>query len=252
MNKKRLFIFLLLWITMPNMVFARTITGVVSGTGVYVRTGPGTNNDKIKMVSTGESFTMSTDELFKDESIGTNNCPNGWYKVNVNGQDGYICSNYLKVTVVEDPKEDNTEAKTECEKEMKEKGFPSSYWNGLCSLKLAHPNWNFEAEVTDKNGNVIDFNASVNAFSSCGSSTIKSSSRSDYIDTTCTKKFDSGYSAASREAIKYYLDPRNFLNEKNIFMFENYKTNTGINAEDYKRAADKVFNNTFLVQIFRL
>ena len=31
-------------------------------------------------------------------------------------------------------------------------------------------------------------------------------------------------------------------------MFENYKTNTGINAEDYKRAADKVFNNNFLVQ----
>ncbi|CDB28179.1 mannosyl-glycoprotein endo-beta-N-acetylglucosaminidase [Firmicutes bacterium CAG:582] len=248
MNKKRLFIFLLLWMTMPNMVFARTITGVVSGTGVYVRTGPGTNNDKIKMVSTGESFTMSTDELFKDESIGTNNCPNGWYKVNVNGQDGYICSNYLKVSVVDEPKVDDTEARTECEKEMKEKGFPSSYWNGLCSLKLAHPTWNFEAEVTDKNGNVIDFNASVNAFSSCGSSTIKSSSRSDYIDTTCTKKFDSGYSAASREAIKYYLDPRNFLNEKNIFMFENYKTNTGINAEDYKRAADKVFNNNFLVQ----
>lgn len=248
MNKKRLFIFLLLWITMPNMVFAKTITGVVSGTGVYVRTGPGTNNDKIKMVSTGESFTMSTDELFKDESIGTNNCPNGWYKVNVNEQDGYICSNYLKVSVVDEPKVDDTEARTECEKEMKEKGFPSSYWNGLCSLKLAHPTWNFEAEVTDKNGNVIDFNASVNAFSSCGSSTIKSSSRSDYIDTTCTKKFDSGYSAASREAIKYYLDPRNFLNEKNIFMFENYKTNTGINAEDYKRAADKVFNNNFLVQ----
>lgn len=232
---------------MPNMVFAKTITGVVSGTGVYVRTGPGTNNDKIKMVSTGESFTMSTDELFKDESIGTNNCPNGWYKVNVNGQDGYICSNYLKVSVVDEPKVDDTEARTECEKEMKEKGFPSSYWNGLCSLKLAHPTWNFEAEVTDKNGNVIDFNASVNAFG-CGSSTISSNSRSDYIDTTCTKKFDSGYSAASREAIKYYLDPRNFLNEKNIFMFENYKTNTGINAEDYKRAADKVFNNNFLVQ----
>ena len=78
---------------MPTLVFAKTITGVVSGTGVYVRTGPGTNHDKIKMVSTGESFTMSTDELFKDESTETNNCPNGWYKVNVNGQDGYICSN---------------------------------------------------------------------------------------------------------------------------------------------------------------
>ena len=248
MNKKRLFIFLLIWITMPTLVFAKTITGVVSGTGVYVRTGPGTNHDKIKMVSTGESFTMSTDELFKDESTETNNCPNGWYKVKVNGQDGYICSNYLKVSVVDDPKIDDTEARTECEKEMKEKGFPSSYWNGLCSIKLAHPTWNFEAEVTDKNGNVIDFNASVNAFSSCGSSTIKSSSRSDYIDTTCTKKFDSGYSAASRNAIKYYLDPRNFLNEKSIFMFENYKTNSSISADDYKKATTKAFNNNFLIQ----
>lgn len=248
MNKKILILFVFILVIMPKTIYAKTITGVVSGSGVYIRTGPGTNKEKIKTVSTGESFNMDTDELFKDESEGSNNCPNGWYKINVDNKEAYICSNYLKVSVVDDPKIDDTEAKSECEKEMKEKGFPSSYWNGLCSLKLAHPTWNFEAETKDKNGNLIDFNTSVNAFSSCGSSTISSSSRSDYIDTTCTKKFDSGYSAASREAIKYYLDPRNFLNEKNIFMFENYKTNPNISADDYKRAADKVFNNNFLVQ----
>ena len=246
MKKKLLYLFILLTIIMPSIVYAKTITGVVSGTGVYVRTGPGTNKSEIKMVSSGETFNMSTDEIFADESEDKSKCPNGWYKINVDNREGYICSNYLKVTVAEDPKED-TEAKSECEKEMKEKGFPSSYWNGLCKIKLAHPNWNFEAETKDKNGNIIDFNASVNAFG-CGSSTISSNSRSDFIDTTCTKKFDSGYSAASRTAIKYYLDPRNFLNEKSIFMFENYNTNAEINADDYKRAADKVFNNNFLVQ----
>lgn len=246
MKKKLLYLFILLTIIMPSIVYAKTITGVVSGTGVYVRTGPGTNKSEIKMVSSGETFNMSTNEIFADESDGKNKCPNGWYKINVDNREGYICSNYLKVTVVEDQKDD-TEAKSECEKEMREKGFPSSYWNGLCTIKLAHPNWNFEAETKDKNGNIIDFNASVNAFG-CGSSTISSNSRSDFIDTTCTKKFDSGYSAASRTAIKYYLDPRNFLNEKSIFMFENYNTNVEINADDYKRAADKVFNNNFLVQ----
>lgn len=246
MKKKKLYLFILFTIIMPSIVYAKTITGVVSGTGVYVRTGPGTNKSEIKMVSSGETFNMSTDEIFADESEDKSKCPNGWYRINVDNREGYICSNYLKVTVVEDPKED-TEAKSECEKEMKEKGFPSSYWNGLCTIKLAHPNWDFEAETKDKNGNIIDFNASINSFG-CGSSTISSNSRSDFIDTTCTKKFDSGYSAASRTAIKYYLDPRNFLNEKSIFMFENYNTNAEINADDYKRAADKVFNNNFLVQ----
>ena len=242
--KKRCFLFfVLVSLIMPSFVNARSISGVVSGTDVRLRKGPGTNYDKIKSVSTGETFNMNTDELFKDEG----GCPNGWYKIIVDGAEAYICSNYLKVTVIEEPKEDNTEAKTECEKQMKEKGFPSSYWNGLCTMKLAHPNWNFEAETKDNNGNVIDFNASVNAFG-CGSSTISSNSRSDFIDTTCTKKFDSGYSAASREAIRYYLDPRNFLNEKSVFMFENYKTNSTISADDYKKAATKAFNNNFLIQ----
>lgn len=241
-------IVLLLVIIMPNFVYARSISGVISGTSVKIRKGPGTNYSYIKMVSTGEVFDMSTDEIFKDESTSDNNCVNGWYKINVNNEEGYVCSNYLKVSVIEDPVIDNTEAQTECEQEMKDKGFPSSYWSGLCTMKLAHPNWNFIAETTDKNGNTIDFNASIQAFSACGSATISSSSKAEYIDETCTKKFDSGYKAASSEAVKYYLDPRNFLDEKNVFMFEDYKINNNINVDDYKKSIDKVFGNSFLVQ----
>lgn len=246
--KKKIFLLILFVIIMPNLVYARSISGVISGTSVKIRKGPGTNYSYIKMVSTGEVFDMSTNEIFKDESTSDNNCVNGWYKINVNNEEGYICSNYLKVTVVEDPVIDNTEARNECEQEMKDKGFPSSYWSGLCTMKLAHPNWNFIAETTDKNGNTIDFNASVQAFSSCGSATISSSSKAEYIDETCTKKFDSGYKAASSLAVKYYLDPRNFLDEKNVFMFEDYKINNNINVDDYKKATDKVFGNNFLVQ----
>ena len=99
--KKRFFLFLILFsLIMPSFVNAKSISGVVSGTDVRLRKGPGTNYDKIKSVSTGETFNMNTDELFKDEG----GCPNGWYKIIVDGADAYICSNYLKLTVIEEPK----------------------------------------------------------------------------------------------------------------------------------------------------
>ena len=35
------------------------------------------------------------------------------------------------------------EPSNDCERILKDAGFPSSYWAGLCALKETHPNWKF-------------------------------------------------------------------------------------------------------------
>ena len=38
--------------------------------------------------------------------------------------------------------------------------------------------------------------------------------------TNTWKQWEPGWAGASEETVRYYMDPRNFLNENDIFMFE--------------------------------
>ena len=236
------FIFLLLC-SFPMFVYAKSYYGVITGAGVRVRKDPSSTN-YYKMASSGEIFNMPDAELV----AGNAACPNGWYKVNYNSSSiGYVCSNYIKVYEKAESTNDNGTPTNDCEREMQQKGFPSSYWSGLCNLKSAHSNWDFIAMTKDNEGNTIDWNMSVNAESSCGKNYI-STSNAAYKDSSCTKTGDSGYSPVSTNAVKYFLDPRNFLNEVNIFMFESQNRNDAIDPEAYKTASSKIFGNSYLVQ----
>lgn len=236
------FIFLLLC-SFPMFVYAKSYYGVITGAGVRVRKDPSSTN-YYKMASSGEIFNMPDAELLP----GNSDCQNGWYKVNYNESSiGYVCSNYIKVYEKAESTIDGGTPSNDCEREMQQKGFPSSYWSGLCSLKSSHSNWDFVAMTTDTTGNTIDWNMSVNAESSCGKNYI-STSNAAYKDSGCTKTGDSGYYPVSTSAVKYYMDPRNFLNEVNIFMFESQNRNDSVNQESYKTASSKIFGNSYLIQ----
>lgn len=236
------FIFLLLC-SFPMFVYAKSYYGVITGAGVRVRKDPSSTN-YYKMASSGEIFNMPDAELLP----GNSDCQNGWYKVNYNESSiGYVCSNYIKVYEKAESTTDGGTPSNDCEREMQQKGFPSSYWSGLCSLKSSHSNWDFVAMTTDTTGNTIDWNMSVNAESSCGKNYI-STSNAAYKDSSCTKTGDSGYYPVSTSAVKYYMDPRNFLNEVNIFMFESQNRNDSVNQESYKTASSKIFGNSYLIQ----
>ena len=224
---------------LPLSVSASDYYGVINGSGVRVRTSPG-NGSVIKTVSTGTTYDMPN----KDKSAGTSNCSDGWYQVYHNGSEiGYVCADYL--VVYEKAKENDTGiATSDCEKEMESKGFPSNYWGGLCTLKAQHPNWNFNA-VRDADGSAIDFTKSV-VSESCRN-TISTGAKDSYKRTGCSGGLDSGSTYASDEAISYYMNPVNFLNEKSIFMFEGLNKNGSISDDDYQTAATKIFNNNYLI-----
>ena len=224
---------------LPLSVHASDYYGVINGSGVRVRTSPGDGNI-VKTVSTGTTYDMPN----KDKSGATSNCSDGWYQVYYSGNNiGYVCANYLIVYENSKPSE-NANASSDCEREMQNAGFPSAYWNGLCSLKKQHPNWTFNA-VKDANGDVLDFTKSV-VSESCRN-TISSSAKDSYKRTGCSGGLDSGSTYASDEAASYYMNPVNFLNEKNIFMFESLNKNSSISDDAYQTASTKIFNNNYFI-----
>ena len=81
-----------------------------------------------------------------------------------------------------------------------------------------HPNWNFELLYTGlKFEDVIAGEYRVHA-----RNLVPTSYGGEWICSVCgTTLYDSGWYCASEKAIAYYMDPRNFLDETNVFQFQN-------------------------------
>ena len=215
-KNKLLFMFIFLVCLIPTIVRA-TDYAEINGTTVRVRSLPSTSGTILGTYDNGKRFVLKTRETSKDQGGG---CESGyWYQIAHGNQTGYVCTAFA-IIVSDTPVVITDEAKNQCQADLKAKGFPEPYWNSLCNLKAKYPNWNFNAVQTG-----YDF-AAVVAKESCKNS-ISTDSRSDYQDTTCGKPYDDGYTGASQTALAYYMNPLNFLDEKNIFMFEsNYKNDS--------------------------
>ena len=235
-NKKLLTILILLICIIPSIVGAATLE--MTGTYVSIRTGPGTNYSSLgQTIKEGEEYTLKTTNLTKTEK----GCDSGyWYNIDYKGQSAYICSSYA-VVKNDKPLVITDEARTQCETELKNAGFPVAYWTKLCELKIAHPTWVFESVYTG-----YDFAAAV-AGEQCKGS-ISKSSRADYQDGTCNKSYDSGYTGASQIATAYYMNPLNFLDEKHVFMFETAYVNEAVKPH-YSALATKTSNSTLVKNI---
>lgn len=122
--------------------------------------------------------------------------------------------------------------------------FPNSYRPYLIELKNQHPNWNFVALYTG-----LDWNTVIDEEYGNDKNLVPLS----YLDVWKCKdeekyniEIDNGWVNASKEAIEYTMDPRNFLNSVRVFQFEllaydeNTHTKDGIErilygTEFYKR-----------------
>ncbi len=185
---------------------------------VNIRTGPGTNYSRIKLGLVGSTYNLKSSKIIADEN-NNGSCDAGWYNIDADGENGYICSTYVRAFI--DGAEEKTEPTSTCEADLKAAGFPASYWQGLCSLKSKYPNWQFKALNTR-----LDFATAVDKFTSCGSSLL-SNPNSAWLDKSCTYK-EGSFVTVNQSGVAYYLDPRNFLNENYIFQFESNKYNSNL------------------------
>ena len=105
--------------------------------------------------------------------------------------------------------------------------FPKSYQEKLKALKKLHPNWTFTAAYTG-----IDWNELLRYESGDtlhGRSVIyKNCDASDKC--YCGGVYDYNFYCASKKAIAYYIDPRNFLTETKVFQFEELSYNPNVHS----------------------
>ena len=114
--------------------------------------------------------------------------------------------------------------------------FPESYRSALLALKQAHPNWVFVKMDTG-----LDWNTVVQEELKGGRSLIPASLGGHLQE----GQFSNGWSYATKEALEYYLDPRNGLTEKGIFQFEQLTFNESYHM-DCEGAVQRFLDNTFM------
>lgn len=102
--------------------------------------------------------------------------------------------------------------------------FPEEYKKALEQIQKLHPNWTFEAYYTGLPWDTLILNETA---THGRNRVIKSS---DYSWKCSCGNLASGYVCASEGITKYYLDPRNFLNEVNIFQFLEISYNSKIHT----------------------
>lgn len=128
------------------------------------------------------------------------------------------------------------------EQELLDMGFPQSYVTRLSALHDLHPNWRFEPVLITSydpaftfdyvtnmenraSGNTYYNLVTTGSYAPAPWNTLGNANYSPYYDASNTNLYDSGWRKASLEAIRYFMDPRNFLNDKDIFMFETLNYN---------------------------
>ena len=114
--------------------------------------------------------------------------------------------------------------------------FPEEYKDKLYALKKAHPEWIFVKTATN-----LDWSKSVSAEGKGDISLIYTKgSPTSYIEASYG---DNVWSYASDGIIAYYMDPRNFLTEEQIFQFEQLSYNSEYHTEN---SVQKILNGTFM------
>ena len=130
-------------------------------------------------------------------------------------------------------------------RELMEKGFPADYAEKLAELQLAHPNWIFEPLLVSQTKPLYTFDYII------AKETRKPDINLIYVDKqyepfydpTNTTRYDNGHwRSPSKEAVEYFMDPRNFLNERDIFQFEDL----GYYDRDYETGVNWILSGTFM------
>ncbi len=121
-------------------------------------------------------------------------------------------------------------------------GFPKSYVEYLVDLHKKYPEWEFVPMVTG-----LDWQKSINGERDPHSQQlIENNVQSSYMCSCSSCKGviqeASNWVSASEAAVKYYMDPRNFLNEQYIFQFES----TAYDGKYTKEGVEAILKNTWM------
>ena len=214
--------------------------GFVLGEGIRVRLGPGVNYEHLTINGTYQYY--NDGEVLSIIGSSVNSEGELWYNVIFNRDKEYrtwVRDEYFQL-IVNKPKDPEFEAY------MNDQGFPDTYKRAIRRLHNLYPNWTFVTYQTH-----LDWNEAITQESRLGFSLV------DGTDTSLRSKEPGAYDSstgqyipwdgnnwycANSETVAYYMDPRNFINKMNIFMF----LNLGYKESETPEVIQKVLDETFM------
>lgn len=186
----------------------------INATNLNVRSEPGTGNSVVAKLSHGTSVTIINEKRASDGVL--------WYQIRFSGSNGAMTTGYVRHDFVQLPVDYKPNA--DFEAYLNTQGFPESYKPGLRQLHARYPNWVFKAQHTNLDWNTVIENESILPRSLVHNSSIsswKSTAEGAFNwDNSTWPGFDGkSWVAASDGIIRYYMDPRNFLDDTYVFQF---------------------------------
>ena len=238
---------------------------------INIRTGPGVSYDVLELVPADYSAVCEEEVTAEDGSI--------WYRISVDGETGYILSDYTE----EDPEvlqevpvesedieedifegyseefiealfapgyQDSWSGAVQSDWEFAEQvnEFPESYREGLWRIHSIYPNYRFTADYTGMDFQTLvdeeDYKK-VHESSSPSYKAMYDESFGYYENYDWENEewinSEGAFTLASREIIEYYLDPRNFLNTYDIFMFMRQSYSGDVSEDDVRSFLEGTF-----------
>ncbi len=225
----------------PREVLAYTekngVVNVDAGSTLNVRDNAGTTGTNIiGKIPGGVTVSIIGEAYASDGSF--------WYQVRYGGVTGFVSAAYI--TNVQDKIEYTEDA--DFEAYLTAQGFPESYKDSLRTLHAKYPKWVFVADHLDYTWEEALTNQSVVGRSLIAKDAIsswKSLDTGSYNwDTGTWYTFDGGaWCSASKELVAYYMDPRNFLNDTYIWMFEKLSFQSDFQTVD---KLENILRGTFM------
>lgn len=199
----------------------------VNASTLNVRSGPGTTYSQVTKLAKGAAVTVIGETTGSDGKL--------WYQIQFSGSGGAVTTGYALNTYIRFPVTYNHDS--DFESYLTAQGFPDSYKDGLRQLHAQYPNWIFVAQQTGLDWNTVIQNEGVlgrNLVHKNSISSFKSVGDGAYNwDTSSWPGFDgSTWVAASDGILRYYMDPRNFLDEVHIFQFLTHGFDSSIHTRE--------------------
>ena len=234
----------------PSVNAATNVTGIIVGKNNIVTKAPNltipgnsctyTGKERENYAEPGKLHCLDANDpnaiILNYDSIipsTVSTCKKGYYYIKSgfprdgNNHYGYICADNVVTEI---------NVSEELKTEFRNAGIPESYWPKLKLLKDIHPNWTFRSYNTN-----IEWKDAIDGESPLRLNLIQSSNPIylSYMEGSYDPKTQSfiqldkgGFYQANKETISYYMDPRNFLDEKSVFMFLNLGFNESIHTLD--------------------
>lgn len=236
---------IVLAICLGTNVFADTtyIRGqITKGTSkVTVRTCASSSCGAVKS-DTNSNIAISYPEMF--EVLGEEN---GFYKISLQFNSYYYTGYISKGTSSKAYVETKTFKVTDGDiNQMLNLGFPKSYAEKLAKLKVSHPNWQFVPYKVNATWDEVIAGEtkyiSTNLINGSNTS-LRNTEDGAYVNGKWTEFAGGGWYSASKQTVKYFVDPRNFLNDGHVFMFEVLNFDSSVQTTELLQS---LLNGTFM------